>query len=199
MRKELRIEGARFERALGFVFSADRKDFSWIRRTQENLPGGVASDARDLRGAGLREMSEDPVPIDGKEGPAVAGASQKAAVGSEPQGVNDVLARGPKLFRRAVGADAVNTAGEQRGKRDKCLLRLSLSRVNYATSDDASGSLRGGNDGAGSLNGALFFANRGGIDGAIGGHGKGSDFAFGSFVQNEILGLRCGGIFGALS
>src|SRR5258708_19033261 len=144
-------------------------------------------------------MSEDPVAINGEEGTAVAGASQEAAIRSEPEGVNDVLARGPKLFRRAVGADAVNTAREQRGKRDKCLLRLSLSRVNYATSDDVSGSLRGGNDGARSLSSALFFANCGGIDGAISGHGKGSDFAFGSFVQNEALGLRRGGIFGALS
>ncbi len=38
----------------------------------------------------------------------------------------------------------------------------------------------------------LFLANRGDVDGAVGGNSERSDFTFGSFVENETFGLRHG-------
>src|SRR5229473_3286138 len=103
-------------------------------------------------------MGEDAVPIDGEERAAVAGTGQKAAIGSESEGVDDIFARRPKLFRRALGADAVDAAGDNR---------------------------------AGSLPGTRLLANRGNVDGAVGGDSERSDLTFGSFVKDETFGFRC--------
>jgi len=88
VREKLRVEGAGFERAFGFVFGADRENLSRIGRAQENFAGGIAGDAGDLRGAGLGEMSEDAVTIDGEKSAAIAGPRQQAAIGSESKGVD---------------------------------------------------------------------------------------------------------------
>src|SRR3981081_3885794 len=79
LRKKLRIVGTRFERALGFVLRADRINFSGIRSAQKSFTCRIADDARDLYRAGLGEMGEDAVPIDGEERAVVAGTGQEAA------------------------------------------------------------------------------------------------------------------------
>src|SRR6266576_4128860 len=72
-------------------------------------------------------MRRNAVTIDGQESPAVAGPCQEAAIGSKSKGVDHVFARRPKLFRGAIGADAVDAAGEQSRKRNEGLLRRSLA------------------------------------------------------------------------
>src|SRR5216684_1501098 len=98
----------------------------------------------------------------------------------------------------AVGADAVDAAGEKRRKGDEGLLRLDLAGSHYAAGGDGRRALWCGDDGAGSLSGALLFTNRGDVDGAIGGDGERSDFALGGFVKNEAFRFRCGRILGVL-
>src|SRR5713226_8552820 len=143
-------------------------------------------------------MGEDAVPIDGAESTVVACTGQEAAVGSKPERVDNIFARRPKLFRSAVGADAVDAAGEKRRKGDEGLLRLDLAGTHYAAGSDGCRALRGGDDGGGSLSGARLFTNRGDIDGAVGGDSERSDFALGGFIENEAFGFRCGRIFGVL-
>src|SRR6266446_5450596 len=155
MGEKLCVEGARFECAFSFVLRANRINFSRVRGTQENFTGGIAGDARDLRGAGLGEMREDAVAIDGEESAAVACPRQEAAIGCEPEGVNDVFARGPKFFRCAVGADAVNAAGEKRRKWNKGLLWLDLPGIHDGASGERSRALWRGDDSGGSLAGPL--------------------------------------------
>src|SRR6266481_1776025 len=142
-------------------------------------------------------MREDAVTIDSKEGAAVTGAGQEAAVGGESEGIDDIFAGRPKLFRCAVGANPVNAAGKKRGKWKEGLLRLDLPGTHDGASE-GSRTLWRGDDRDGSLSRALLFPNRGGIDGAVGRDGKRSDFALGSFVQNEALSPRCGRILGVL-
>src|SRR5467141_2780358 len=147
-------------------------------------------------------MGEDAVSIDGQQSAAVSRPCEQPSVGSESESVNNVLARRPKFFRRAVGADAVNAAGKKRRKWDERLLRLDLAASDYAAGGDCRRALRCSDDCGGRLAGALFFANRGNVDGAIGGDRQGSDFALGSFVENEafcfrrrrILGVFGGGL-----
>src|ERR1700674_904288 len=158
-REKLRIEGAGFECAFGFVFRADGIDFSRIRSTQENFACRIAGDARDLRRAGLGEMGEDAMTIDGEESAAVAGPGKEAAIGSESESVNDIFARRPELFRCAVGADAVDAAGEKRRKRGEGLLGLELAGSDYAACGNGCRALRGGDDGAGRLSHALLFTD----------------------------------------
>src|SRR5258708_1134546 len=122
LRKKLSVERAGFERAFGFVLRANRINPSRIRCAQENFAGGIARDARDLRRAGLGEMGEDAVPIYGQESAPVAGPGQEPAIGSEAEGVDPIIARRPKLFRSASGADTVDAAGEERRKRNKSWL-----------------------------------------------------------------------------
>src|SRR5258706_376716 len=116
-------------------------------------------------------MGEDAVPIDGEESDAVAGTGQEAAIGSESEGVDDIFARRPKLFRCALGADAVDAAGDNRRKGDERLLRRSLAGTRYAARSYGCRALRRGDDGAGSLPGTRLLANRGDVDGAVGGDG----------------------------
>src|SRR6266403_2105593 len=198
LRKTLRIVGTRFERALGFVLRADRINFSGIRGAQKSFARGIADDARDLHRAGLGEMGEDAVPIDGEERAAVAGTGQEAAIGSESEGVDDIFARRPELFRCALGADAVDAAGDNRRKGDERLLRRSLAGTRYAARSNGCRALRRGDDGAGSLPGTRLLANRGDVDGAVGGDSERSDLTFGSFVENETFGFRRSRIFGVL-
>ena len=112
MRKKLGVEGTGFVSAFGFVFGADGKNLSGIRGAQENFSGRIASDAGDLRGAGFGELRENAATVNGEERAVVAGAGEKSAVGGETEGVNDVFARGPKLFGRAIGAESIDAAGE---------------------------------------------------------------------------------------
>src|SRR5216684_232787 len=112
-------------------------------------------------------MREDAVPIDSKEGAAVAGTGQETPVGGEPESVNDILARRPEFLRRAVGANPVNAAGKKRGKWKEGLLRLDLPGT-YDGASEGSRTLWRGDDRGGSLSRALLFANRGGIDSAVG-------------------------------
>src|SRR5437899_5148471 len=104
LREKLRVEGAGLERAFGFVLRPDGINFSWIGCAQKNFARGVAGDARNLRRPGLGEVGKDAVAIDGQKSAAVARPSKEAAVGTEPQSVDDILARRPKLFRCAIGA-----------------------------------------------------------------------------------------------
>src|SRR6266478_889000 len=202
LREKLRVEGVGFERAFGFVVRPDRINFSRIGRAQENLAGGIAGDARNLRRAGFGEVGEDTVAIDGQKSAAVTGPCEEATVGSESESVNDIPARRPKLFRCPVGADAVNAAREQWGKWTERLLRLDLAATDYAAGGDRRRALRRGDNRAGSLPGALLLANRGDVDGAIGGDRQGSDFAFGCFIEDETFRFcrcRIHGVFGGSS
>src|SRR5258708_5869178 len=189
LREKLRVEGAGFERAFGFVLRPDRINFSRIRRAQEDLAGGIAGDARNLRGAGLGEMGKDAVTIDGQKSAAVTRPGQEAAVGSQSERVDNIFTRRPKLFRRAVGTDAVNAAGEQLREWSEGLLRLDLATTDYATGGDRRRALRRGDDCGGGLTGALLLSNRGNVDRSIGGDRQGRDFSLESFVENEALGV----------
>src|SRR5438034_10167033 len=145
MREELRVKGARFEGTFGFVLRADRIDLSWVRGTQKNFARGIARDTRDLRGPGLREMGENAVSINGQESAIVTCPCQQAAIGSEPERVNDIFARSPNLFRRAFVADAVDAGGHDRRKWNEGLLGLGLPGIHDGASGERCGALRRGN------------------------------------------------------
>src|SRR5882762_3613170 len=136
-------------------------------------------------------MGEDAVPIDGEERAAVSGTGQEAAIGSESEGVDDIFARRPKLFRCALGADAVDAAGDNRRKGDERLLRRSLAGTRYAARSNGCRALRRGDDGAGSLPGTQLHTNRGDVYGDDAADTERSDLTFGSFVENETFGFRC--------
>src|SRR5438309_6390148 len=101
-------------------------------------------------------MRKNAVTIDGEESPAVAGPRQEAAIGSKSKGVDHVFARRPKLFRGAIGADAVDAAGEQSRKRNERLLRGSLAGTRWAAGHNGWRALWVGDDGARSLPNALL-------------------------------------------
>ena len=90
----------------------------------------------------------------------LASPGQQSAIGSESESVDDIFARSPNLFGRALGADAINAAGELLRKSGERLLRLDLAAGDYATAAKCCRSLRRGEDNAGSLSAALLFANR---------------------------------------
>ena len=141
-------------------------------------------------------MREDTAAINGEKSAAVAGTGEEAAIGSLAEGVDDFFARSPKFFGRAFSADAVDAAREKRRKGDESLLRLRLSRADYAAGCDRGGSLWSRNNGAGNWDAnALLFTDRGEVDGAVGRDRQRSDFAFGGFVENKTLGSRRSGIF----
>ena len=143
-------------------------------------------------------MSEDAVTIDGEESACVAGAGKEASVGSESKGIDNIFARRPKLIGSALRAYAVDAAREKRRKRDEwLLLRRNLSGTRCARGNGCR-ALRSGDDGGRSLPGAWLLANRGDVDGAVGGDGERSDFTSGSLVENEAFRFRCGGILGVL-
>src|SRR5260370_11640198 len=127
LREKLRVEGAGFERAFGFVLRPDRINFSRIRRAQEDLAGGIAGDARNLRGAGLGEMGKNAVTIDGQKSAAVTRPGQEAAVGSQSERVDNIFTRRPKLFRRAVGTDAVTPPQHHLRERTKDFFPLDFA------------------------------------------------------------------------
>ncbi len=85
LREKLRVERARFERALGFELGANGINFPRVGSAKKNFACRITSDAGDLRGTGLGEMREDTVSIDGEERAAIAGAGQEPAVGSNSQ------------------------------------------------------------------------------------------------------------------
>src|SRR5260370_16676051 len=97
LREKLRVEGAGFERAFGFVLRPDRINFSRIRRAQEDLAGGIAGDARNLRGAGLGEMGKDAVTIDGQKSAAVTRPAQEAPPATHSHRVYTTFPRRPNL------------------------------------------------------------------------------------------------------
>ncbi len=78
-------------------------------------------------------------------------------------------------------------------------MRLDLAGSHNAAGSDGRRSLRSGDDGAGSLSGALLLTNRRDVDGAVGGDSEGSDFTLGGFVQNEAFGFRRRRILGVLA
>jgi len=140
-------------------------------------------------------MGENAVSIDGEESACVAGTGKEPSVGSESKGIDNIFARSPKLFRRALWADAVDGAGEKRRKGNEgLLLRRNLPGTRCAAGVDGCRALSGGDDGAGSLPDAWLLTNRGDVDGALGGDGERSDFTSGSFVENEAFGFRRGRI-----
>src|SRR6267154_2033705 len=198
LREKLCVEGVGFERAFGFVVRPDRINFSRIGRAQENLAGGIAGDARNLRRAGFGEVGEDTVAIDGQKSAAITAPSEEAAVGSESESVDNIFAGRPKLFRRAVGADAVDAAGKLWREWRERLLRLDLPTTDYAAASDGCRALRCGDHGGRCLSGALLLANGGDVDGAIGSNRQRSDFALGGFVENEAFGFCRGRILGVL-
>ena len=152
LRKKLRVEGARFVGAFGFVLGADGENFSGIRGAQEDFAGGIARDAGDLRGAGFGELRENAVAIDGQQRAVVAGAGEKAAIGSESERVDDVVAGSPKFFRRAFGGEPIDAAGKSGRKRDEgCSVALVPRQPSDASSAarEGGGSLRRGDDGGG--------------------------------------------------
>src|SRR5207247_3769329 len=144
MREELRVQGARLEGTFGLVIRADSIDLSRVRGTQKNFARGMARDTRDLRGPGLREMGENAVSINGQESAIVTCPCQQAAIGSEPERVNDIFARSPKLFRRAFVADAVDAGGHDWRKWNEGLLGLGLHGIHEGESGDRCGTLRRG-------------------------------------------------------
>ena len=173
MRKELRVKGTRFERAFGFVFRPQREDFSRIGSAQENLSGGIAHDAGDLRGPGFGELREHSTAINGEKRAIVSGAGKKASVGGKSQRVNHVFARSPNLFRSAVRVDAVNAARNQGRERKKRRLDLPLSLPRAANAGGNGGwALRRGDDrGRSGSSCPCFLANRRSVDAAVRSYG----------------------------
>src|SRR5260370_1314378 len=124
----------------------------------------------------------------------VAGAGEEAPIGIERERVDHVLAGIPKLFGRAIGREAIDTAGKLLGKGNERRLTLRLSAENDGAAGDSGSALRRGDDRCGrGSGGALLFADGSGIDGAVRSHGDGGDFALGGFVEDETFGS--GGIF----
>src|SRR5437667_8115553 len=111
-------------------------------------------------------MRENAVPIDGEKSAAIARACQQAAIRCKAEGVNDVFARRPKLFGRAIGADAVDAARDKTWKWSERLLGLGLPGVHHGASE-GSRALRCRDNRGGRLPGALLRPNRGNRDGAI--------------------------------
>src|SRR5438552_18744282 len=104
-------------------------------------------------------MRENAVPIDCEESAAIARACQQAAIRCKAEGVNDVFARRPKLFRCPVGADAVDAARDKSWKWSERLLGLGLPWV-HDWASEGSRALRGRDNRGVSLSGALLCPHR---------------------------------------
>src|SRR5207253_2950767 len=121
---------------------------------------------------------------------------EKTPVGSEPQCVNHIFARSPELFWRAIRADAVNAAGNQRGewKERRLDLPLNLCGTGNAGADGGRPLRRGDDRGGCGRAATRFLANRGSVDASVGSHRERSDLALGSFVKHEAFHSRCAGL-----
>src|SRR5215831_926683 len=97
LRKELGVKRTRFVSTFGLVFRTQCYDFAGIGRAQEDFSRGVARNAGDLRRTGFGELSENAATVDGEKRAVIPRASKKAAVLADPERIDDIFARSPKL------------------------------------------------------------------------------------------------------
>lgn len=69
-----------------------------------------------MRGTGFGELRVNAVAVDGEERAVVSGASQNAAIGSQPERINEFLVRRPELIGSAIGSETIDAARETGGK-----------------------------------------------------------------------------------
>ncbi len=120
---------ARLKCAFRFVLGADGEYLAWIGGAQKDFACCSAGDAGDLRRACFGELRKHAVAVDSEQSAVVAGARQDAAVRSEAEGVDDVVARGPEFVRRAFGRKSIDAAGKGRRESEKRCLLWPLTRV----------------------------------------------------------------------